>query len=128
MVTGSNIFRVMDWQEETRHELDENRKLTQAQVIQDYQGFIAGRGECVYLITYTGEGSAQFVGAEYFKGSIGGKRMEVVFQHHGEFANGTLSGAFAEVDRADRSVTGELVTVSYGAPLGQEVIYQLDDH
>ena len=81
MGTNANcMFKVTGWNEEPYEEFEGGAKLTRAKVSQSYQGDISGEGFVEYLMSYTANGTANFVGMELVKGNVAGKSGNFVIQ------------------------------------------------
>lgn len=98
-------FEVAKWDESPYREIHGDAKLSRAKVTQNYSGAIEGVSEIEYLMAYSTNGSAAFVGLEHVSGSVGGKSGSFVIRHVGAFENGQAASTWSVV--AD-SGTGEL--------------------
>lgn len=98
-------FEITSWEENPYFEGDDGIKLTRAVIIKSYSGDITGNGNLEYIMAYKPDGSASFVGIEYFEGSIGPKSGTCVLEHEGTFQEGTSSSSFRIIEG---SATGEL--------------------
>ena len=100
-------FEIASWDETPFEDGDESTKLTEALVAKRYEGDIQGTSTTKWLLAYSPDKSALFVGVEYIAGTIGGKRGSVVLLHDGQYSDGVAS---AELRVA--SGTAELATVA----------------
>jgi Protein of unknown function (DUF3224) len=103
--TANGTFEVKNWEEKPYNEMEGVAKLTHATVTQDYQGDIQGEGTLDYLMIYTTESAASFVGLERVVGRIGDRSGTFVIQHTGTFADGVASANYSVVPG---SGTGDL--------------------
>ena len=98
MTTRLNgLFQITGWDETAYSENDDGSKQTNAKITQNYQGDIEGTSELQYLMSYTSNGSAVFVGIETIFCSIDGKSGGFVIQHNGKFEAGVASSNFSIV-------------------------------
>lgn len=104
-----STFNIQSWNEETLHDLDGGRSMREAKVRQAYHGHLRGESDLVYLMTYTGEGTARFVGTELFEGTVGDREGRVSFHHEGTFEDGVARSHCRVVPG---SGTGELEGIS----------------
>ena len=85
---ASVTFQIDSWDEEPFDEYEGGRKLTRTVVQKKYSGDFVGRGSLEYLMVYTEEGSASFVGVERMEGSLRGRAGSFVLQHVGTYKEG----------------------------------------
>ncbi len=78
-------FKVLSWDEDQIDEQDSGPKLTRAHVRKSFSGDLSGVGNLIYLMTYTSDDEATFVGIERIVGSLGGRSGSFVLQHSGTF-------------------------------------------
>ena len=102
-------FHVADWQEHVIREGAGGRKLANASVLYEYTRGLVGTGRVEYLMTYTGEGCATFVGREWIECELEGKRGAFAVEQMGTFDKGTARSRWAVVEG---SATGELAGLS----------------
>ena len=128
MGTNANcMFKVTGWNEEPYEEFEGGAKLTRAKVSQSYQGDISGEGFVEYLMSYTANGTANFVGMELVKGNVAGKSGSFVIQHVGVYEGGKARSTWSVIPgtgtgdlaalRANGSYVvghGEAAQVSFG--------------
>jgi hypothetical protein len=100
-------FQVTSWDETPFDEGTGIAKLTEALVSKEYSGDIGATSTTKWLMAYAPDQTAQFIGLERIKGTIGGKHGSLVLQHVGTFENGSADATLTVV-----SGTNELKTVS----------------
>ena len=98
-------FQIESWDEETHDEYEGGWKLTRAVVQKKFTKGIEGTGSLEYLMIYTDEGTASFVGFEHIAGSLGNRSGSFVLQHVGTYAEGISKAAMIVIPD---SGTGEL--------------------
>ena len=103
------VFQITGWDETPYVENADGTKQTHAKVAQTYSGDIEGASELQYLMSYSPNGVAIFVGFETVTGSINGNSGSFIIQHNGKFEDGVASSDFLIV--AD-SGTEKLVGIS----------------
>lgn len=89
-----NTFEISSWDEAPYLELDNGVKYSRATIKKKYQGRLEGNGQLEYVMAYHGDGSASFVGLEYFLGSFDGKQGSTTFEHRGTFREGVAESKF----------------------------------
>jgi len=98
-------FRIDSWDEAIYEEFDDGRKFSRASIKKTFEGDLHGEGSLEYLMAYTAEGSASFVGMEFFTGGFGKLIGSFMIQHVGTFADGISTVTLSIVPG---SATGEL--------------------
>src|SRR5512147_725313 len=98
-------FAIKNWDEKSYSEGQDLPKLTRASVTKTFTGDIEGEGQVEYLMMYSSDGSATFVGLERVSGRIGGKSGTFVLQRVGVFESGQAKESYSVVPG---SATGEL--------------------
>jgi hypothetical protein len=125
MLTGT--FEITAWDETPYDTTGDQPKCTRTAVEQTFTGDIEGTSTVEYLMTYTSESSARFVGQQRIVGGIGEHEGSVVLQFSGTFDGETTRATWTVVDG---SGTGDLTTMTgqggFEAPLGEEATYSLD--
>lgn len=120
-------FDVQSWEEESYDEFGEESELVQAHVTQAFRGDIEGEGTVEYLMVYSGESSARFVGQQRIEGQIEGRSGNVVLHLRGTFDGSTAEATWRVVPN---SATGELRGLrgegTFTAPLGATASYELE--
>ena len=111
MTTSKASFEVKDWQEDEFDSADGAAKLTKASVRKEYSGDITGTSVTEWVMAYSADGSATFVGIERITGAVDGREGTLVLQHVGKFegkaavadltvVSGAGSGGLADVNGA----------------------------
>jgi hypothetical protein len=85
--SGACTFKITGWDEKTIEVIEGSAKLTSAKVTQSYSGTIEGTSAVEYLMAYTVDGTASFVGLERVTGSVEGKTGTFVIQHTGMYSD-----------------------------------------
>jgi len=101
--TGS--FEVKSWDEKPYSEIADQPKLTRADVVYAYHGDLEGEGTIAYLMCYSSNNIAYFIGYEQVTGRLGDRSGSFVFQHNGTFEAGAVKDALTVVPG---SATGDL--------------------
>jgi len=103
----SAAFEIAGWDETPFEDGDPEgggeTKLTEALVKKRYSGDIEGTSTTKWLMAYTPDKSATYVGIEHITGTFGGRRGGLVLLHDGEFVDGVATAVVRAV-----SGTGEL--------------------
>jgi hypothetical protein len=127
MTTANATFQVTGWDEQTFVELDGGGKLTQASVQQAISGDIEGSSEVRWLMAYTAEDRAEFVGVQTVTGALGDKSGSFVLRSVGTFDGKQAVGDLTVVEG---SGTGDLAglagTGTFEAPMGDTATVTLD--
>ena len=127
MTTANASFQVTGWDEQTFVELDGGGKLTQATVQQAISGDIEGSSDVRWLMAYTAEDRAEFVGVQTVTGALANKRGSFVLRSVGSFDGKQAVGDLTVVEG---SGTGDLEgisgTGSFEAPMGDTATVSLD--
>jgi len=84
-------FEIASWDETPFEDGDDATKLTEALVTKRYEGDIQGTSTTKWLLSYSPDKSALFVGVEHITGTIGGKQGGVVLLHDGEYRDGVAA-------------------------------------
>jgi hypothetical protein len=84
-------FEVASWDETPFEGGDDATKLTEALVSKRYDGDVKGTSTTKWLMAYSPDKSALFVGIEHIAGTIGGKKGGIVLLHDGEYRDGVAS-------------------------------------
>ncbi|MBV9258715.1 MAG: DUF3224 domain-containing protein [Ktedonobacteraceae bacterium] len=93
--TGS--FEVKSWNEKPYSEIDGQLKLTRADVIYTYHGDLEGEGRIEYLMCYSTNNIAYFIGYEQVTGRLGNRSGSFVFQHVGTYEAGAVKDTLTVV-------------------------------
>lgn len=102
-------FSIDSWNEITSWENNNNEKMTRATVNKTFTGQLVGKSQLEYVLNYTADGNATFVGIERVTATIDNKTGSFTVQHQGNFSNGIASSTFAVISG---SATDELVGLS----------------
>src|ERR1700755_1768611 len=101
-------FEIASWNETPFEGGDDATKLTEALVAKRYEGDIQGTSTTKWLLAYSPDKSAVFVGVEHITGAIAGKKGAMVLIHDGEYGDGVASAELrvASGTEALANVTG----------------------
>jgi hypothetical protein len=105
MKTVNARFAVKSWDEKPYSEGPNLPKLTKATVVKTFTGDIEGEGQVEYLMMYSSDGSASFVGLERITGRLAGRSGTFVLQRTGVFEGGLAKESYLVIPG---SGTGEL--------------------
>ncbi len=121
--TGS--FAVKSWDEKPYSEIAGQPKLTRADVVYTYQGNLEGEGNITYLMCYSGNNIAYFIGYEQVTGRLNDRSGSFVLQHIGTFEAGAVKDTVTVVPG---SATGELSGLRGSGNCGGdgEAVFTLD--
>src|SRR5262252_6511684 len=109
MTTVNARFAIKSWDEKPYSEGPNLPKLTRACVVRTFTGDIDGEGQVEYLMMYSSDGSASFVGLERITGRLAGRSGTFVLQRTGVFEGGLAKEAYSVIPG---SGTGELSGLS----------------
>jgi hypothetical protein len=127
MTTAKATFQVTGWDEQTFVELDGNGKLTQAAVQQAISGDIEGSSDVRWLMAYSADDRAEFVGIQSVTGALADKRGSFVLRSVGSFDGKQAVGDLTVIEG---SGTGDLAgiagTGTFEAPMGDTATVTLD--
>ncbi|PEN14153.1 hypothetical protein CRI94_03685 [Longibacter salinarum] len=120
-------FEIISWDEETYSNVGERAKMTRASVSQSFEGDFEGDGQVEYLMAYSDDTTARFVGQQWISGHVGERTGSVVLQISGTFDGETAQATWTVVDGTGtedfRGVTGQ---GGFTAPLGDRAAYTFD--
>ncbi len=121
--TGS--FAVKSWDEKPYSEIDGQPKLTRADVVYEYHGDFEGEGSVAYLMCYSSNNIAYFIGYEQMTGRLGDRSGNFVLQHNGTYEAGAVKDTVTVVPA---SATGELSGLQGSGSTGGdgEAVFSLD--
>ena len=102
-------FTVESWDEAPWDEQAALPKLTRATVEKSLSGDLEGTSTTVWLMSYGADGSADFVGIERVKCTVGGRAGSFVLQHIGRFDDGAARASLVVIPG---SGTGDLSGLS----------------
>ncbi len=122
--TAGATFQITSWEESPTGELSEGQKISRARVAKSYSGDMEGEGVVDYVMAYFSGTEAEFVGVEYFDGTIDGRAGTFMFKHTGTFSGGVVSSKWQVVAGSGR---GELEGLSGAVEFaaGHEAEYQI---
>jgi len=127
MATANASFQVTGWDEQTYAEHGENGKLTEAKVTQQIEGDLEGSSDVRWLMAYSADDRADFVGIQTVTGSLAGKKGSFVLR-----STGTFDGKVAEADVTvvEGSGTDQLAGLTgsgrFTSPMGDTATVTLD--
>jgi hypothetical protein len=126
MTVANATFTVQGWDEQTFEERDPG-KLTIASVQQAVTGDIEGTSDVRWVMAYTADDAAEFVGVQSVTGSLGGRSGSFVLRSVGTFDGRTAAGDVTVVaGSGTEDLTGIAGTGSFTAPMGDEASITLD--
>jgi hypothetical protein len=96
----SATFEVTDWKEDEFDAGADRAKLTKASVQKKYSGDIDGTSVTEWVMAYSPDDTATFVGIERISGTVGGRSGSLVLQHVGAFADGAATAELTVVSGA----------------------------
>jgi Protein of unknown function (DUF3224) len=94
-------FEIANWDETPFDEGVGVSKLTEALVGKKYSGDVDGTSTTKWLMAYSPDKTATYVGIERIKGTVGGKRGSLVLLHDGSFADGAATATLRVVSGTD---------------------------
>ncbi|ROM77677.1 hypothetical protein BK654_12780 [Pseudomonas brassicacearum] len=106
--TVSCTFQITGWDEKPSQVLEGAPKISHANITQSYSGAIEGTSSVEYLMSYSADGTACFVGLERICAVVAGKRGTFVARHSGAFSEGKARSTWSVVEGAG---TEELVNL-----------------
>lgn len=126
MTVANATFTVQGWDEQTYEERDPG-KLTLASVQQAVSGDIEGSSDVRWIMAYTADDAAEFVGVQTVTGSLGGQSGSFVLRSVGTFDGKTAAGDLTVVAGSGTdALAGISGTGSFTAPMGDEASITLD--
>ena len=127
MPNATGKFEITSMGEDVYQELDGGGKLTRANGTQRFTGDIEGEGSVEWLMCFSAEGSATFVGLQRVVGSIGDRTGSVVVEAAGNFDGKQSKGTWTVIAG---SGTGDFAGLSgeggFEAPGGPKASYNLE--
>jgi len=127
MTTANATFQVTGWDEQQYAEHGDAGKLTEAKVTQQIEGDLEGSSDVRWLMAYSADDRADFVGIQTVTGSLAGKKGSFVLR-----SAGTFDGKVAEADVTvvEGSGTDQLAgltgTGRFTSPMGDTATVTLD--
>lgn len=113
-VHAEATFEVKSWDESSVDEGPDLPKVTRADVTKTYTGDLEGSSNTVWLMAYSEDGSATFVGLERFIGQVGDREGSLVLRHLGSYADGAAKATLTVVPGAN---SGALASAIGGGDL-----------
>ncbi len=127
MASASGTFQITSMGEDTYQELDGGGKLTRANGGQQFSGDIVGEGSVEWLMCYSAEGGARYVGLQRVSGSIGDREGSFVIEAAGNFDGKQSTGSWTIIPASGSGdFTGITGSGSFEAPGGPKATYQLE--
>ncbi len=105
MAQATGSFEVKSWDEKPYSEIEGQPKLTRASVVYTYHGGLESEGSIEYLMCYSSNNIAYFIGYEQMTGRLNDRSGSFVLQHIGTFENGAVKTTLTIVPG---SATGDL--------------------
>lgn len=120
-------FEVVSWDEDTYQKLEGERKLTKASVTQKFTGDLAGTGSVEWLMSYSNDGKARFVGFQRIESTATGHTGSVVIESNGKFDGKKAAGTWSVLPGSGE---GDLEGITgkgrFEAPMGGKPSYSLE--
>jgi formylmethanofuran dehydrogenase subunit C len=127
MARATGSFDITSMGEDTYAKLEGDAKLTKANGTQTFSGDIEGEGSVEWLMCYSPEGGAHYVGLQRVEGSLGGRSGSFVIEAAGSFDGKQSTGTWRIIAG---SGSGELTSLtgegSFEAPGGPTASYSLE--
>ncbi|MDQ2904952.1 MAG: DUF3224 domain-containing protein [Chloroflexota bacterium] len=122
---ATGTFEVKSWNEKPYSEIEGQPRLTRADVVYAYHGDLEGEGSIEYLMCYSSNNIAYFIGYEQITGRLGDHSGSFVLQHNGAYEGGAVRDALTIVPG---SATGDLSGLQGGGSCGGdgEATFTLD--
>jgi len=90
IMQAKGSFEVKSWDEKPYSEGDGQPKLVRAEVVYAYHGDLEAEGKIVYLMCYSGNNIAYFIGYDEVTGRLGDRQGSFVMQHVGTYEAGAV--------------------------------------
>jgi len=81
-------FKITAWSEQPCQEIASGKKFARSSVKHTYSGDLNGESAVEYIIYYVSESESEFVGLEFFEGSLNGRTGTFVLRHAGTMKDG----------------------------------------
>jgi hypothetical protein len=91
---ASGTFKVTSWDEKTYDDMADGAGLARVSARQTFVGDIQGEGTVEYLMAYTDDKSASYVGMVRVVGLLGGRSGSFVLQLNGRYADGKAEASW----------------------------------
>jgi hypothetical protein len=125
--TATAKFQMKGWDETPYAELGGSKRLVRSTMNGSYEGDVTGESSTEFLMAYSSDDLATYVGIERVEGSVGGRSGTFVMQVTGTFAGGLARHTSTVIPGAG---TGDLAGLrglgSFEAPMGQTAETTLD--
>ena len=126
MTVANATFTVQGWDEQTYEERSPG-KLTQAAVQQALTGDIEGSSDVRWIMAYTADDRAEFVGVQTVTGSVAGRSGSFVLRSVGTFDGAQAVGQLTVVEGSGTDdLAGIGGTGSFSTPMGDTASVTLD--
>jgi hypothetical protein len=120
-------FQMKGWDENPYAELEGSKRLVRSSMHGSYEGDVAGESSTEFLMAYSSDDLATYVGIERIEGTLGGRSGTFVMQVTGTFAGGVARHDSTVIPGAG---TGDLAGLrgrgTFEAPMGQTAETTLD--
>lgn len=124
---ATGTFKVQSWDEETYDEIEGGAGLASVITTQTFTGNIQGEAAVRYLMVYTSDNAATFVGMQRIVGLLGGRSGSFVLQVSGTYADGQVQATWSVVPNSGTDELQGLTGTGGYPPHGQgEIRYTLD--
>ena len=127
MPNAPGTFEITDMSEDAYREFESGTKLTRAKGTQRFRGDIEGEGSVEWLMCYSPDGTARFLGLQEISGSIGDQTGSFVIEasgdHDGKRSKGTWTVLAGSGSGDFEELRGE---GGFEAPSGPEASYHLE--
>ena len=125
--TAKATFAISGWDEAVYAELGGQSKLSKAEVAQTFSGDIEGEGAVTWLMAYTAEKYAEYVGVQRISGTLGGRQGSFLLTTSGAYDGSVAEGTWTVVAGSGTDgLAGLSGTGTFKAPLAGEPEVTLD--
>jgi uncharacterized protein DUF3224 len=126
MANATGTFEITSWDEDTYHEVEGEVTLTRASGAQRFTGDIEGEGSVQWLMCYSADGAARFVGMQRIEGSIGERTGSFVVEAAGDHDGRQSKGAWTVIAGSGAGgLSGISGEGTFEAPGGPEASFSL---
>ena len=127
MSTARGTFTVIDGGEVALREAPGEVRLTHITGQQRFEGDITGDGAVEWLMAYSADRSARFVGFQRIDGSIGGRSGSFLMESTGDHDGASSTGKWRVIPGSGTGALAGITGVgSFRAPGGRTVEYELE--
>jgi len=127
MTNATGTFEITGMSEDAYREVEGGVRLTRAKGTQRFTGDIEGDGSVEWLMCYSPDGTARFLGLQEITGSIGGRAGSFVVEATGDHDGMRSKGTWSVIPG---SGTGALAGISgeggFEAPSGPNASYSFE--